>query len=227
MSDSIPYTGNCRKSIYSACLLIIPFLLTAPTFDAGAQDRGPEEEWISLFDGHTLKGWKAGGNPGTFTVRDSAIVADGPRAHLFYTGDNGTPAFRDFEFRVEVKTTEEANSGIYFHTRYQREGWPSEGFEVQINNSYPHDHRRTGSLYGVDDITEAPAPDNEWFTVAIRVKGRRVTVTVNGRTLVDHRVRPAEERPGDGRELSAGTFALQAHDPDSEVRFRNIRVKTL
>lgn len=211
----------------SISLLILTIILTTPLTDAGAQDRRPESEWISLFDGHTLEGWKAGGNPGTFTVRDSAIVADGPRAHLFYTGESGTPEFRDFEFQAEVKTTEGANSGIYFHTRYQPEGWPSKGFEVQINNSYPHDHRRTGSLYGVDDITEAPAPDNEWFTLAIRVEGRRVTVAVDGQTLVDRRVRPAEERPGDGRDLSAGTFALQAHDPDSKVRFRDIRVKTL
>lgn len=210
-----------------SCLLIIALLITGPFNHAGAQEPGPESDWITLFDGRSLEGWKAGGNPSTFTVRDGAIVADGPRAHLFYMGDKGPPEFRDFAFRAEVRTTEGANSGIYFHTRYQPEGWPSEGFEVQINNSYPHDHRRTGSLYGVDDITEAPAPDNEWFTVAIRVEGRRVTVTVDGQTLVNHKVRPAAERPDDNRKISAGTFALQAHDPDSEVRFRNLRVKSL
>lgn len=212
---------------WNPCLLLIALFLTTTLSNAKAQDRGPDSECIPLFDGHSLEDWKASGNPGTFTVEDSVIVADGPRAHLFYMGDNGPPEFRNFAFRAEVRTTEGANSGIYFHTRYQPEGWPSEGFEVQINNSYPHDHRRTGSLYGVDDITEAPAADNEWFTVTIRVEGRRVTITVNGQTLVDRRVRPAAERPDDNRELSAGTFALQAHDPDSEVRFRNIRVKKL
>jgi len=30
-----------------------------------------------------------------------------------------------------------------------------------------------------------------------------------------------------GRMLSSGTFALQAHDPGSKVLFRNIRVKPL
>ncbi len=223
---SLPARRSSRIR-WNPCLLLIALSLTTTLSNAKAQDRGPDSEWITLFDGHSLEDWKASGNPGTFTVEDSVIVADGPRAHLFYMGDNGPPEFRDFAFRAEVRTTEGANSGIYFHTRYQPESWPSEGFEVQINNSYPHDHRRTGSLYGMDDITEAPAPDNEWFTVTIRVEGRRVTVTVNGQTLVDRRVRPAAERPDDNRELSAGTFALQAHDPDSEVRFRNIRVKTL
>jgi len=30
-----------------------------------------------------------------------------------------------------------------------------------------------------------------------------------------------------GRRLSSGTFALQGHDPESTVYFRNIRVKPL
>ena len=40
-------------------------------------------DWIPLFDGKSLAGWKASENPASFKVQDGAIVAHGPRAHLF------------------------------------------------------------------------------------------------------------------------------------------------
>lgn len=200
-----------------------PETARAQDTEAGDQQTG---EWISLFDGKSLEGWTAGGNAGTFSVDSGRIVAHGPRAHLFYSGPVRDHHFEDFEFRAEVMTTPGSNSGVYFHTSFQEEGWPSEGFEIQVNNSYEHDHRRTGSLYGLDDVTEPPAEDNRWFTLHIRVVDRQVTVRVDGRIVVEHRVRPAAERRGD-RRLSSGTFALQAHDPGSRVYYRNIQVRPL
>ena len=44
-------------------------------------------EWVSLFDGHSLNGWKVGENAGTFSVKDGQIVVHGLTAHLFYDGD--------------------------------------------------------------------------------------------------------------------------------------------
>ena len=40
---------------------------------------------------------------------------------------------------------------------------------------------------------------------------------------------PADQKPGAQftRKLDEGTFALQAHDPGSVVRYKNIRVKRL
>ncbi len=43
----------------------------------------PKNDWVSLFDGKTLNGWKVGDNAGTFTVENGTIVAHGPTAHLF------------------------------------------------------------------------------------------------------------------------------------------------
>jgi hypothetical protein len=50
-------------------------------------------------------------------------------------------------------------------------------------------------------------------------------IKVDGKTIVDHAENTAAVN--DGRKLSSGTFALQAHDPGSEVHYRNIRVKRL
>ena len=183
-----------------------------------------EEGFISLFDGKTLNGWKIAENQDSFHVQDGMIVVHGPRAHLFYEGPVENHQFKNFVFKADVMTFPQANSGIYFHTRFQAEGWPSQGYEVQVNNSH-RDPKRTGSLYNVRNVLEAPAKDNEWFTEEIIVRGKHITVKVNGKTLVDYTENPADIQ-GD-RKLSSGTFALQAHDPQSKVHYKNIRVKPL
>lgn len=183
------------------------------------------EEWISLFDGKSLDGWKASENPSTFSVEDGRIVADGPRSHLFYTGPVQNHNFKNFEFKADVMTTPGSNSGIYFHTGYQEEGWPSRGYEAQINNT-SSDPRKTASLYAVDDVESAPVADDEWFTMYIKVEGKHIVIKVNDETMVDYTESNEDERP-EGRDLSEGTFALQGHDPDSRVYFKNIMVKPL
>lgn len=196
-------------------------------FGQGAE---AEEGWIVLFDGKSLDGWTAAKeNPGTFRLENGAIVANGPRCHLFYTGPVNGANFKDFELKVEVMTRKNSNGGIYFHTRFQESGWPDKGFEVQVNNSYARDHRKTGSLYMIQDVTETHVPDDEWFTEHIIVKGKRVEVRINGKKVVDWTEPSPPEPPKNapGRVLDQGTFALQGHDPGSTVYYRNIRVKPL
>ena len=184
--------------------------------------------WVSLFDGKTLAGWKVGENAASFKVEDGAIVINGDRAHLYYVGTVGNHDFKNFEFKADVMTTPGSNSGIYFHTAYQEGGWPSKGYEVQVNNSHT-DPKRTAGLYGVKDNMEAPAKDGEWFTMQITVQGKHVTTSVNGKTIVDYTEPDNAERPADmkARLISSGTFALQGHDPKSKVLFKNIMVKPL
>ena len=194
---------------------------------ASAQTR--EQGWISLFDGQSLDGWKAGGNAGTFSVRDGALVAHGPFSHLFYMGPVHYGDFKDFELKVDVKTEPEANGGVFFHTQYQEKGLVAKGFEVQVNNSDPTDPLRTGSLYKMQNVKEPPVKDGQWFTLHVVVEGRHVTVDVGGRKLVDwtepNPPRPPSDRPG--RVLGSGTFALQGHDERSTVCYKNVYVKPL
>jgi hypothetical protein len=184
-------------------------------------------EWQSLFDGETLNGWRASENKGTFTVRDGMIVANGPRSQLFYVGPVENADFKNFEFKADVMTEPGSNSGIYFHTEYQEIGWPNKGYEVQINNTHS-DWRKTGGLYGVEDVRQSPVKDNEWFTEYINVQDKRIIVKVNGETTVDY-TEPEDVNYPDfpGRKIARGTFALQGHDPKSTVYFKNIMVKTL
>lgn len=184
--------------------------------------------WIDLFDGKSLTGWKASENPATFAVENGTIVVHGPRAHLFYDGPLMNHDFKDFEVRARVMTMPGANSGIFIHTQYQDNGFPSKGYEIQVNNSHT-DWRRTGSLYAVEDVKEVYVKDNEWFTEDIAVKGKRIVIKINDRTVVDYtepdNVAQLPDRAQ--KHLSSGTIALQGHDPASKVYFKEVQVKAL
>jgi hypothetical protein len=190
--------------------------------------KGRDSGWVSLFDGASLSGWRASENPATFRVENGAIVVHGPRAHLFYEGAVMNHDFKNFEFKAQVMTTPGSNSGIFIHTAFQESGWPDKGYEVQVNNSQS-DWRRTGSLYAVQDVREVYVKDNEWYTEYIKVEGKRVVVKINDRTVVDY-TEPDGIEKEQGRaqkRLSSGTFALQGHDPDSKVYFKDIMVRPL
>lgn len=211
-----------KKKIIFLCL----FIISASFGPASA--RGAGKGWVSLFDG-TLKGWKASENTASFTIRDGAIVTKGPRSHLFYVGPVENAIFTDFELKVDVMTKPGANGGIYFHTEFQQKGWPDKGFEVQVNNTYDRDPKRTGSLYMMSNVTKKTAGDNVWFTEHIIVKGKRVIVKIDDKKVVDwtenYPPRPPSRFPK--RVLSSGTFALQGHDPGSTVYYKNIRIRPL
>jgi len=195
-----------------------------------------KDNWINLFDGETLNGWKASESKDSWVVEDGAIITSGPRSHLFYAGEVHGLEFKNFELMSDVKTTPGANSGIYFHTEYQEEGWPVKGYECQVINSSiaktPGGHverKMTGSIYAIRNVWKSPVPDNEWFHYHIVVKGKTIQTFING-TLIAEYTEPEDPYRRDnfkGRLLSSGTFALQCHDPGSTVYFKNIKVKPL
>ncbi len=180
-----------------------------------------EEGFVSLFDGKSLDGWKVNENEASFTVADGAIVAKGERSHVFYVGDVEGGKFKNFELRADVMTLENANGGIFIHSEFQNEGWPAKGYEVQVNNTQG-DWRKSGGLYGVVDNKE-PFKDNEWMKYIIRVEDGTITVSVNGKELVNYTAEEGKSRLQEG----GGAIALQSHDPGSTIHYKNIRIKTL
>jgi hypothetical protein len=199
--------------------------LSASVF-AAAPAAESEEGFVQIFDGKTFTGWKtATENTNSWSIRDGALVAHGNRCHIFYVGD--PKPFKDFELKVDVMTEPHSNGGIYFHTRYQENGWPKGGFECQVNNTHS-DWKKTGSLYDVCNVAEPWSQDRKWWTQEIIVKGNNVTVKVDGKIVLSY-TEPPGAQPGKEfeRKIAEGTFALQAHDPGSTIMYKNIRVKRL
>ena len=187
--------------------------------------RAADDGWITMFDGKTLNGWKANEKVDQWKVEDGAILVHGERSHLFYVGDDESkPAdFKNFHFKADVMTKPNANSGVFFHTKFQPEGWPAAGYEAQVNQTQK-DPVKTGSIYNVVKNYVAPAKDDEWWTYEIIVKGKDIETKVNGKMVVNY-VEP-EGVTGPSK-LSSGTIALQAHDPKSIVRYKNLMIKPL
>ena len=141
---------NCQNMKYFLASLL--YLVFANVLIAQTTDNA---DFISLFDGKTLNGWTSStDNPDCFSVENGDLMVRGGRAHLFYTGEDGKVDFKNFELKLKIKTTANANSGVYFHTRYQEDGWPNIGFEAQVNSTHT-DPKKTGSLYGVVNIWAA------------------------------------------------------------------------
>ncbi|QJW90961.1 DUF1080 domain-containing protein [Spirosoma taeanense] len=203
----------------SAALLFVAGLAFTP----GRQANG----WVSIFDGKTFNGWKVTEeSPSTFTIEDGAIVVAGPRAHLFYEGPVGNHNFKNFEWKAQVKTMPGSNSGMFIHTEYQPKGWPSKGYEIQVNQSHT-DWRKTGSVYALQDVKEVFVKDNEWYTEHIIVNGKNVIIKVNDKVINNYTEPDSISNGAARKKLSSGTLALQGHDPKSKVYFKDIMVKVL
>ncbi len=199
------------------------FALLAMTTFATAAD-----EWIPLFNGKDLDGWKPNEKPETFSVKDGILIVKGDRCHLFYTGKVNNADFKNFELRAEILTKKGANSGIYFHTEFQKDGWPAKGYEIQVNNTHG-DPKKTAGIYNVKDNFTAPAKDDEWFTMEIKVEGKHIVTKVDGKVISDftepENWTPPKGMPG--RVISHGTIAIQGHDPGSEIHYRKVEIKPL
>jgi len=235
-------------------IAVLGLLLTIGSLRADTPQA--DEGFVSLFDGETLKDWKVGENADVFSVHDGMIVMECPAkthspAHLFYVGDVGRHDFKNFHLKVEVMTFPKANSGIFFHTKYQEADWPNSGIECQIDNSHS-DWRRTGSLWGIRNITwgpetpprnnkeevsilpKRPVTDNAWYTQEVIYQDGLITVKLDGKSVIEYKLpdADAEHKLPTGRTwLLHGTIALQGHPPMpgqiSKTYFKNIRIKVL
>jgi hypothetical protein len=195
-----------------------------------------EPGFTSLFNGTDLTGWKIAGAPESFAITDGAIVASGPASHAYYDGSFRNHRFRNFELRIDVMVRAGGNGGVYVLTEFEQVGgnerasgrFPSKGFEIQAYNGAGGP--RSGSLYHVVDVDEPLVKDGEWFAETIVVRNDTIVVKVNDKQVVNW-TQPADwngGREGPGRTITGpGTIALQAHDPNSAVLYKNIRIKPL
>jgi hypothetical protein len=170
------------------------------------------QDWKKIFDGKTLKGWKATELPENWTVVDGAISGQGERSHLFYMEQE----CQNCEFKAEVKLNKGGNSGMYFRAKFMP-GWP-DGYEAQVNNSHT-DWKRTGSLYNLVNVKEQLVPDDTWWTQHIIADGNHIIIRVNDKVVVDY----VDQK----NMYTKGYLAFQQHDPGSRVQYRNVMMKVL
>ena len=219
------------KRITTLLLVLGIFAVAQAVADAQLTEEMKRDGWVSIFNGTTLEGWKVNepGGSGNFKVENGAIVGTGGKNHLYYMGEQ----YQNFELKIDVKTSNKCNSGVYVKAQWQDASWPTTGFELQVNCSHG-DPVKTGSLYNIIKIYKAPHNDDEWFTYHLTCNKDTLDVRVNGETLYTY-VDPGGARGSQSDRITErnkrisqrGHIALQQHDPGGSPQFKNIFIKKL
>tara|TARA_E500000178_G_scaffold308866_1_gene322807 strand:+ start:57 stop:620 length:564 start_codon:yes stop_codon:yes gene_type:complete len=145
--------------------------------------------------------------------------------------------FSDFTISLEYKTSEKANSGLFFRT--DPKNAVQGGFEIQIASPGLYSGKHiVGSLYDAKEpMVAAGKPDGEWNTMELTCKGPGIKAKVNGKKVINVNIDDWKEpnKNPDGsrnkfktalKELpQTGHIGFQYHG--QQVWFRNIRVKSL
>jgi len=166
---------------------------------------------VQLFNGKDLTGWKLRTNQhgNCWSVAGGALTNKTPCVDLI-----SEQKFGDFKLRVEFQTVPQGNSGVYLRGRY----------EVQISDGYQQvlDSLRMGAVYGfLRPTVNAAKKPGEWQTLDVTLIGRKVTVALNGQTIIDNETIPGITGGAlDSDEAAPGPIMLQDHN--HPVQFRNV-----
>lgn len=177
-----------------------------------------------LFNGKDLTGWKSYPElPGKFTAnKDGWLHVQNGKGQL-----ESKDQYGDFVLQLECRTNAKSlNSGIFFRCI---PGEQMNGYESQIHNGFKDGDRTkpvdcgTGGVFRRVDARKVVADDETWFQKTIVVDGPHVSTWVNGWQVTDWTdTRKVDPNPRKGLRLEAGTFMIQAHDPTTDIFFRNL-----
>jgi hypothetical protein len=212
--------------------LLVPaavLALLAPAYADKADAPGAPKGAEALFNGKDLKGWKVhGGKLSAWGAEKGLLVSKSGGGGWLMTEKE----YGDFELRLEYRLrTKGANSGVAL--RSPMKGDPAyTGMEIQILDNAGHKGLKpwqyTGSIYGVvAPSKDATRPVGEWNRMRITAKGRKVTVEINGTTVVDANLDDHKEhfKAHPGLLRAKGHLGLQSHG--GRIEFRNLTVKPL
>jgi hypothetical protein len=166
---------------------------------------------ITLFNGEDLAGWRLRDpkSAAAWKVVNGELTNDPHSTDIITEGK-----FKDFKLHIEFRMEEKSNSGIYARGRY----------EVQVQDDFgkPPDSRGCGGIYGFIAPTKNTVKKaGEWQSFDITLIGRRITVALNGETIIDR-----AEIPGitggalDSDEATPGPVMLQGDH--GKIYYRNI-----
>jgi hypothetical protein len=206
-------------------VVLLAIVMSAMVWGQQRKASGPKppgEDWVSLFNGKDLTGWKAIGDE-KWTVEDGAIHGQGVTSRYGYLATEKT--YKDFHLYLWFKCLAGGNSGVYIHSTFEPGTVNVRGRQVEIDRRIGG---HTGGIYGDDRGWWAwPAPENEtvirpfdWNEMLIRVEGNRYRVRLNGVEILDY-THPAPR-------YHDGVIALQLHSGgEGNMLFKDIWIRDL
>ena len=179
------------------------------------------DDWVSLFNGRDLSGWKIFGNEQWYVEDGELICESGPEKKYGYLATE--KVYKDFELKLEFIQESNGNSGVFF--RSSLEGIKISGWQVEVA---PKGHD-TGGIYEsygrgwlirIPEEKENILKEGVWNKMKIQVIGDQVTTWLNGEKMVELK----DEKIG----KATGVIALQIHSGGGiKVRWKNLFIKEL
>ena len=192
------------------------------------KDLGRTQQWRSLFNGKSIKGWKVYGTE-IFDVEDGTIIGrSGPNKSEGYLLTNET--WTDFRVRGKFLMLGAGNYGLFYRAKVtlrEKDGYPLiSGVQGEVDPAYPgpsgwhyesyrrgwiHEKPQTKSMRGY------AAPTDTWGEIEIRAIGNRTTSWINGIRIVDFY--------DDNPQVFEGGFALQLHSGGADgIKWKDLYV---
>lgn len=168
---------------------------------------------IQLFNGKDTSGWRLRNNahPNCWKVEGGVLTNNMPCSDII-----SEQKFGDFKLHVEFKVVPQGNSGVYLRGRH----------EVQIEDTYNRvmDPLRMGAVYGfIKPMSNPSKAPGEWQTFDITLIGSRVTVVLNGETIINNEAIPGITGGAlDANEGEPGPIMLQGDH--TKVYFRKVEL---
>ena len=195
-----------------------------------------DNKFVPLFNGKDFTGWA--GAVDNYTIVDGSIQCLKGKGGTLYT----EKTYADFVARVEFKLPPAGNNGlaIRYPSPNELDGGTDPAYvgmtELQVlddgHPSYANidPRQRHGSVYGI--VAAKPGylrPVGEWNYQIVKVEGSRITVELNGTTILDADIADINEfmanTPHPGKDRKSGHFGFAGHS--DEVQFKNVEIQTL
>jgi len=205
-----------RISVIVAALLVSVFSSPARTTSS---------DWVSLFNGKDLSGWKNNGAE-KWVVEDGTILCASTVNKYGYLSTEKT--YRDFDLRLKFKSESEGNSGVFLRSKITgvdpEHGPDIEGMQVEVD---PSIGKHTGGLYESGgrgwvamptEAGEKALKPGEWNDLEISARGNHIVTQLNGVKVVDF-TDPTQK-------FSAGVVGLQIHTGGGvKMRWKDISIR--
>ncbi|GAB1414997.1 DUF1080 domain-containing protein [Paludibacter sp.] len=250
-----------RKTFYFLTIILASMNIIAcagPSKKQNKKNNDAKEtsEWITLFDGTSLDGWRGYNRkdvPGAWSIDNGALKISGSGQGEAGNKDGGDiifdRKFKNFELTFEWKVSKGGNSGIFYLAQEKADQpiWKSSP-EYQILDNVNHldarlgknGNRQSASLYDlIPAVPQNSKPYGEWNTGGIIVFKGTVIHMQNGENVVEYHLWTDDwKKMVDGSKFKGWEDFINAggenkegyigfQDHGDDVWFRNIKIKVL
>ncbi|HEY0930155.1 MAG TPA: DUF1080 domain-containing protein [Gemmatimonas sp.] len=164
---------------------------------------------VTLFDGKSMDAWAPLAGTSRWSIMDGVLTNSRSGANLATKQH-----YTDFKLHLEFRYPKGGNSGVYLRGRYE--------VQVEDNGDLEPTPVHLGGIYGFltanENVSKGPGV---WQTYDITLIGRRVTVVLNGKTVIADQTIPGITGGAlDSNEGQPGPIYLQGDH--TAVEYRNI-----